>query len=202
MDDDQNIPAAPVAEVPTPAPEPVPTPVEAESSQPNGSTPTDLPPEAPESTISVPAPIPVESQNGGVNQPESEVPEAPNQAAIPEPIQSVPAQSAPSAPAAQTPQAPQPQPPIAPQPQSPAQQNQTGFIRVLLAKAQAKIQSNKQKKLELLMQTVSKNGTIDNREAQKLLRISDKTAERYLTKLVAQGRLKRAGAGRDVVYTL
>jgi DeoR/GlpR family transcriptional regulator of sugar metabolism len=52
------------------------------------------------------------------------------------------------------------------------------------------------------MQAVSKKGKIDNREAQKLLRISDKTAERYLNKLVAQGRLKRSGAGRDVIYTL
>ena len=84
--DDQNTPSEPVAETPVQAPEPAPTPVEPESSQPNGSTPTDLPPEAPESPISVPAPIPVESQNGGVNQPESEVPEASNQAPIPEPF--------------------------------------------------------------------------------------------------------------------
>ncbi len=88
------------------------------------------------------------------------------------------------------------------QPQSPTQQDQAGFIHMLLAKANAKIRSNKQKKLELLMQAVSKKGTIDNHEAQKILRISDKTAERYLNKLVAQGRLKRAGAGRDVIYKL
>jgi hypothetical protein len=187
--DDQNTPSEPVIETPVQAPEPAPTPVEPESSQPNGPTPTDLPSEAPESPISVPAPIPVESQNGGVNQPESEVPEA----AIPEPIQPVPTQSASSAPAAQT--------SPAPQSQSPAQQDQTGFIRALLAKANAKIQSKRQKKLELLMQSVSKKGKIDNREAQKLLRISDKTAERYLNKLVTQGRLKRSGAGRDVIYT-
>jgi len=189
--DDQNTPIEPVAETPVQAPEPAPTLVEPESSQPNGSTPVDLPSEAPESPISVPAPVPVESQNGGVNQPESEVPETPKEAPIPEPVQV----SAPvSAPAAPTPQVPQPQPP--------AQQDQTGFIRTLLAKANAKIQSKRQKKLELLMQAVSKKGKIDNREAQKLLRISDKTAERYLNKLVTQGRLKRSGAGRDVIYTL
>ena len=184
--DDQNTPSAPVAEAPVQAPEPAPTPVEPESSQPNGSTPTDLPSEAPESPINVPDPIPVESQNGGVNQPESVAPEA----SIPE---SVPSQSAQSAPAPLT--------PPAPQPQSPAQQDQTGFIRALLAKANAKIQSKRQKKLELLMQSVSKKGKIDNREAQKLLRISDKTTERYLNELVAQGRLERSGAGRDVIYT-
>jgi hypothetical protein len=192
--DDQNTPSEPVIETPVQAPEPAPTPVEPESSQPNGSTPTDLPSDAPESPISVPAPIPVESQNGAVNQPESEAPEAPNEAPIPAPIQSVPTQPAPSAPAALT--------PSVPQSQSPAQQDQTGFIRALLAKANAKIQSKRQKRLELLMQAVSKKGKIDNREAQKLLRISDKTAERYLNKLVAQGRLRRSGAGRDVIYTL
>jgi len=192
--DDQNTPSEPVTETPAPAPEPAPAPVEPESSQPNGSTPTDLPSEALESPINVPTSTPVESQNGGVNQPESEVPEASNGAPTPEPVQSIPTQSAPSAPAPLTPQTPQPQ--------SPAQQDQTGFIRTLLAKAQAKIQSNKQKKLDLLMQSVLKKGKIDNREAQKLLRISDKTAERYLNKLVTQGRLKRSGAGRDVIYTL
>jgi len=193
MDDDQNTPSEPVAETPAPAPESAPTPVEPESSQPNGSTPTDLSPEAPESPISAPDPIPVESQNGGVNQPESEVSEASSGAPTPEPVQSIPTQSVPSAPAPLT--------PPAPQPQSPAQPDQTGFIRTLLAKANAKIQSERQKKLDLLMQSVLKKGKIDNREAQKLLRISDKTAERYLNKLVMQGRLKRSGAGRDVIYT-
>ena len=188
--DDQTTPSEPVDDATTPppanSPEPVPTPVEPDSSQPTGSDTANMPPEAPESPISVPDPIPVESQNGGVNQLESEVPEA----SILEPVQVVaPA----SAPALQIPQAPQAQ--------SPAQQDQTGFIRTLLAKANAKIQSKRQKKLELLMQAVSKKGKIDNREAQKLLRISDKTAERYLNKLVTQGRLKRSGAGRDVIYT-
>lgn len=181
MDDDQNTPTELAAEAAAPTPESVPAPVEPESSQPNGSTPIDLPPEAPESPTDAPTPVPVESQNGGVNQPESEVPEVP----ISEPVQPVPV---PSAPAAQA--------------QSPAQQDQTGFIRALLAKANAKIQSNRQRKLELLMQSVSKRGKIDNREAQKFLRISDKTAERYLNKLVTQGRLKRSGAGRDVISAL
>jgi hypothetical protein len=198
MDDDQNTPSEPVVEMPapelaptpTPAPEPAPTPVEPESSQPNGSTPTDLPPEAPEPPISDSAPISVESDNSGLNQP----------------VQSISVQSEPQpasfAPVSlMTPPVPQPQTSIAPQPQSPAQQDQAGFIHSLLVKAQAKIQSNKQKKLDLLMQSVSKKGKIDNREAVKLLRISDKTAERYLNKLVAQGRLKRSGAGRDVIYT-
>jgi hypothetical protein len=183
--DDQSTPAAPVAEMPAQAPEPAPTPVEPESSQPNGSTPTDLPPEAPESSIGVPAPIPVESQNGGVNQPESEVSEA----SIPGHVQvSVPA----SAPAALTPQAPQPQ--------SPAQPDQTGFIRALLAKAQAKIQSNKQKKLDKIIMFGQKKKTIANEDVQKLLHVSSATATRYLVKLVQQGRLSRVGNPRDAKY--
>jgi hypothetical protein len=52
MDDNQNTSSEPVMETPVQAPEPAPTPIEPESSQPNGSTPTDLPPEAPESPIS------------------------------------------------------------------------------------------------------------------------------------------------------
>jgi len=195
--DDQNTPSEQIVEAPVQAPEPAPTPVEPESSQPDGSTPDDLPSEAPESPISASAPIPVESANSGLNQPESEVPEATNQAPISEPIQAVSTQPAPVVPTIPTPQAP-----TSSQPQSPVQQDQSGFIHSLLVKAQAKIQSNKQKKLELLMQAVAKKGKIDNREAQKIMRISDKTAERYLNKLVAQGRLKRSGAGRDVVYKL
>ena len=134
----------------------------------------------------------MESANSGVNQPESEVPEAP----ISESAQLTQSQPASPAPA-----------PVLRQRHNHSNSRRRNKIRsdpfvALLAKAQAKIQSNKQKKLELLMQAVSKNGKIDNREAQKVLRISDKTAERYLNKLVAQGRLKRSGAGRDVVYTL
>jgi hypothetical protein len=183
--DDQNTPSEPVIETPVQAPEPAPTPIEPESSQPNGSTPTDLPSEAPESPINASAPIPVESQNGGVNQPESEVPEP----SIPEPVQvSVPV----SAPAAPTPQSPQPQ--------SPAQQDQTGFIRALLAKAQAKIQSNKQKKLDKIILLAQKKKIIANEDIQKLLHVSSATATRYSVKLVQQGRLLRVGNPRDAKY--
>jgi hypothetical protein len=192
MDDDQNIPVAPVAETPAQTAEPVPTPVEPESSQPNGSTPIDLPPETPESPINDSASIPVESDNSGLNQPESEVPEAPNEAQTQEPIQPVPVQSAPSAPAPLT------QP--APQPQSPAQQDQTGFIRALLAKAQAKIQSNKQKKLDKIIMFAQKNKIIANEDIQKILHVSSATATRYLVKLVQQGRLARVGNPRDAKY--
>jgi len=170
--DDQNIPSDSVVEVetPAPAPEPAPTTVEPESSRPNGSTPTDVPLEAPESPISVPAPIPVESQNEGVNQPESDVP--------PQPASTSPTL----------------------QSQPPLQQDQVGFIRVLLAKANAKLHSNRQKKLDNLMLMAQKKRNITNDDVQKLPRVSDATATRYLVKLVEQGRLARVGSPRDVKY--
>lgn len=163
-------------------------PISEQSIQPNGSTPTDLPPEAPESPTSDVPPIPVESQNGGVNELESEVLEPANEPQI-EPVAISNGQPAPA-----------PLTPQAPQPQSLAQQDQKGFIRTLLAKAQAKIQFNKQKKLEKLMELAQKKKLITNSDAQKLLRISDRTATRYLVKLVQQGRLLRVGDPRDAKY--
>ena len=96
--------------------------------------------------------------------------------------------------------APEPLTPQAPQPQSLAQQNERGFIRSLLIKAQAKIQFNKQKKLEKIIQFAQKNKIITNDDVQKLLRVSDATAMRYLVKLVQQGHLARAGNPRDAKY--
>ena len=192
--DDQNTPSEPVvAEAPVQAPEPASTPAESEFSQPNGSVSTDLPPEAPESPTSDSAPILVEDQNPGLNQPESEVPEPSNEASIPEPIQSVPVQSAPVL-------APTPQTPIAPQTQPSAQQDEGNFIHSLLIKAQAKIQSNKQKKLNEIIQLAQKKKIIKNDDVQKLLRVSDATATRYLVKLVQQGHLIRIGSPRDAKY--
>ena len=100
--------------------------------------------------------------------------------------------TAPSAPAPQTPQAPQMQ--------SPAQSDQSGFIRALLAKAQAKIQSNKQKKLDKIILFAQKKKIVANEDIQLLLHKSSATATRYLVKLVQQGRLARVGNPRDAKY--
>ncbi|MEI7462829.1 MAG: DUF977 family protein [Candidatus Taylorbacteria bacterium] len=172
------------------ATEPVPAPIGSESIQPNGSTPTDLPPVAPESPISDVPPIPVESQNGGVNEPESEQVE-PSKEAQTEAVSMSPVQPV---------SAPAPQTSVTSQTQSLAQQDQRGFIRSLLVKAQAKIQFNKQKKLEKIIQLAQKKQTITNDDVQKLLRVSDATATRYLVKLVEQGHLARAGNPRDAKY--
>ena len=207
---DQNTPSTPVEEMDVP--ESAPTAVEPDSGQTTGSAPADMPPEAPESSINDDSSAPVEDQNPPINQPESNgsekpistpnEPEAPvdgqsapvdNNSSIPEPIQPAPVQSAPVS-------APTPLTPIAPQTQPSAQQDQVGFIHSLLIKAQAKIQSNKQKKLNEIIQLAQKKQTIKNEDVQKLLRISSATATRYLVKLVQQGHLIRVGSPRDAKY--
>ena len=188
--DDQNTQSEPVAETAVQAPEPVPASVEPESSQLNGSTPTDLPPEAPESPTSDIPTTPVESQNGGVNEPESKPVEPPKESQI-EAVPATPVQPV---------SAPAPVNSVASQAQSLAQQDQAGFIRALLAKANAKLHSNRQKKLDNLMLMAQKKHIITNDDARKLLRVSDATATRYLVKLVQQGRLTRIGSPRDAKY--
>jgi Fic family protein len=86
------------------------------------------------------------------------------------------------------------------QTQPSAQQNQTSFIRALLAKANAKLGSNKQKKLDKVMLLAQKKGFITNAEAQELLHCSDATATRYLSKLVQQGRLNCTDGSHWVKY--
>lgn len=195
MDDDQNTSTEPVAEASAPAPEPAPTPVEPESSQPEPSTSSNMPPEAPESPTNASAPIPIKDQDGGVNQPESNAPETP----ISEPVQHVSAQVASmSAPATLTPQAPQTQSPAQP-PQTPIQ-DQTSFIHALLAKANAKLGLNRQKKLDKVIQLAQKKGMVTNESVQDLLHCSDATATRYLAKLVQQGRLQKMDGSHWVKY--
>ena len=207
--DDQNTPSEPVDEAE--APESAPAPVEPDSGQTTGSEPTDIPPIAPESPIDASSPITVESPNGGVNQPESSVPEEPisaqsepqapvddqsisatDEPPISEPVQPTPMQSA-------TVSASTPPTPSIPQTQ-PSQQDQRGFIHSLLVKAQAKIQSNKQKKLDKIVQLAQNKKIIANEDVQKILHISSATATRYLVKLVEKGHLIRVGSPRDAKY--
>jgi hypothetical protein len=159
--------------------------------QPTDPIPTSTAPIAPESPINAPTPVPVEDQNGAVNQAESEMTEPTKEPEITEPVSMDTSQSIQE---------------NRVQPQSDIQQtiiqNQPSFIRTLLAKAQAKIQFNKQKKLDKIIQFASTKGKITNDEVQKLLRISDKTSERYLKKLVLQGKLQKFGSIRDAHYEI
>ena len=78
--------------------------------------------------------------------------------------------------------------------------DQKGFIHALLVKAQAKIQFNRQKKLEKLIEFAQRRRIITNADVQMLLHVSDRTATRYLVKSVEQGRLVRMGNPRDAKY--
>jgi len=56
-------------------------------------------------------------------------------------------------------------------------------------------------KLEKLIGGKSKEEKITNDEVQKLLKVSDATAERYLQELEGQGKLKQFGeVGKEVYY--
>jgi hypothetical protein len=180
--DDENTQSEPVTE--TPAPSVVPVSESAPAS-------TEVTHESVEPVPETPKP-PVEEQSipaAETSTTTAPVPEQDLSQSASEPAQTVSAQPAPA-----------PLTPQAPQPQSLAQQDQKGFIRTLLAKAQAKIQFNKQKKLEKLIELAQKKKLITNSDTQKLLRISDRTATRYLVKLVQQGRLLRVGDPRDAKY--
>lgn len=75
------------------------------------------------------------------------------------------------------------------------------FVRDLLAKANAKIQERKRKKLDKILAEISKKEKITNREVSKLLRVSNVTAFRYLDILEKEGTIKQTGAGRSVSYS-
>jgi hypothetical protein len=219
--DDQNIPSEPTEEIKTPEPTPAtifPLPLE-----PTDFVSTDTSPEAPESPINASSNTPAEDQNQGVNQPESEVPESTsgtdtlrpvaadkpssepvdvqptsppltNESPSSEPIQTASTQSA-SDQLQSNSESIQ-----ATEAQNLPQQDQGGFIRGLLVKAQAKIQSNRQKKLDRVIQLAQKKGFISNKETQIFLHISAATATRYLSRLVKEGRLSCSGQARDLRY--
>ncbi len=215
--DNGNTPSEPVAE--TPAPDSAPAPVESESSQPNGSTPDDLLPEAPESPTSDSASPCVESANSGLNQPESngskpaqdasqtstdDDPTQPIASPTSEAVQPTSAPSAPTPPTSPAPQpqssAQSPQAPIPATPQTEPISGESAAFRNIQARGRSKIQTNRQEKLDKLIQFAQKKQIIENEEIQKLLRISSATATRYLEDLVKEGRMVSEGLPRHAKY--
>ncbi len=92
-------------------------------------------------------------------------------------------------------------PPAAPTPPNPLLCTGGGTdVRSLLSKAMAKIQFRKQAKLEKVMVLAKAQGSITNDSVQKLLRVSDATASRYLAQLVKAGRLRMIGHPRNASY--
>ncbi len=81
------------------------------------------------------------------------------------------------------------------------QENKKNFALSLLAKAREKLQFRKRKKLERILVEISKKGKITNDEVEKLLHVSDKTAERYLSQLVKEQKIKTNGQkGKALLY--
>lgn len=180
------------------------------------SEPSSMPPKAPESSTNGEIAVPLKDQNGAENTPESSaktdtineqsadvVQSAVSQTESSQPAtieSATPSSPAPvSAPAPQSPLVPEPQSP-AQYPQTPMQQDQAGFIRALLAKANAKLGLNRQKKLDKLIQFAQKHSSVTNEQVQDLLHCSDATATRYLSKLVQQGRLSKEDGSHWVRY--
>lgn len=87
-------------------------------------------------------------------------------------------------------------------PPAPAQTEESSKIKNLLIKAREKIQFRKRAKLEKIISLAQNKGKITNNGVQKLLRVSDATATRYLAELVKQGRLKRVGPTNNASYQL
>ena len=67
------------------------------------------------------------------------------------------------------------------------------YVSRLLDRANNALSIKRQKKLDKIVEFAKNNRTIKNDDIEKLLRISDATATRYLAKLVKSGRLRRAG---------
>jgi len=170
------------------------------------------------------APAPVEPFDPAHDKPlppaEAQVPSEPAQPvseATPEPVLDEPLQTAQINPeevekaaqaASEPAPAPQPQAPAPPapttpstKPNSPSSAEATEGRRELLAKGRAKVQEKKQKKLDKIMELLNIKDKVSNADVEKLFRVSDATATRYLSALQKQGKIRKVGkTGRSVFY--
>ena len=166
------------------------------------STPPADPEAPPSEPVSAPVIEPTPPPEAAAPVPEPE--QTPTQTETPAPAEvseSVPESTPEPSPSAQgsggTQQA-QPEP-EQPQPQSTA--NTTIRPHGDLVAANAKIQATKQKRLDKIMARLSEKGKITNDEVEKLLRVSDATATRYLDALEKENRIKQTGTtGTGVFY--
>ena len=84
---------------------------------------------------------------------------------------------------------------------SPAASTPSHIDRELLMRANAVRHENVQKNLDAIMTALEKDSTISNNKVQELLDTSNASAIRYLSILVKEGKIKKSGKGRGVVYT-
>lgn len=194
-----------------PVPEPVQTPPESQTAQLAGNEP--LPVSVPEPVPNVEAPILNREDVAGreAETPQVETPVSPvtpiTNASASEETPPKTEESPPTPPVAQQGTAqPEPPPPASPMPaQAPvvsSTQTSRSIVRLLFEKAKLTIQLRKQKKYLKIMELLTKKGKITNDDVQKLLRVSDATATRYLSELEKQGKISQTGkTGRSVTYT-
>lgn len=99
----------------------------------------------------------------------------------------------------------EPLPPIAEplsSPRATAPVSVGSIARGFAAKAHALIFERKRKKLDKIVAEATKRGLITNDQVEKLLRVSDATATRYLSQLEKEGKLHQEGkTGPGVKYT-
>ena len=113
--------------------------------------------------------------------------------------------SAPAAPPTESPTPEAPPSPETPPPQTqtaqqPVPQTTTAVISSYLSAALAKVQFRKRAKLDKILVLAAKKRSIKNDDVEKLLRVSDSTAQRYLNQLVKEGKLRRVGALKQPTY--
>jgi hypothetical protein len=106
---------------------------------------------------------------------------------------------APEIPPTESPQPEVPQPSPAPQPLPPTHPTAI-TIKDRLYAALEKVQFRKRAKLEKILVLAKAKRFIKNDDVEKLLRVSDATASRYLRQLVQEGKLKRSGSTKETVY--
>ncbi|MEK7107474.1 MAG: DeoR family transcriptional regulator [Patescibacteria group bacterium] len=88
------------------------------------------------------------------------------------------------------------------EPSAPAGGTAYAALLSLRDKALNAIQFRRRARLEKIIALAEKNGSIGNDDVEKLLRVSDATVSRYLSELVRDGKLKRAGHAKAIRYSL
>jgi|GEM_PF-1196791 len=112
----------------------------------------------------------------------------------PDPVSPVPVEPLSAAPVpTPAPEIPTPQAPQTSTPTAPA-------ITSYFSRALDAIQFRKRAKLDKILILAAKKKSIKNDDVEKLLRVSDSTASRYLAQLVKEGRLRRVGKSELATY--
>ena len=92
--------------------------------------------------------------------------------------------------------------PLPTEPSAPAVVSAYAALLSLRDKALSAIQFRRQARLEKIMALAEKKGSIGNDDVEKLLRVSDSTATRYLFALVRDGKLKQTGVPQAQRYAV